>query len=52
MVLLGLQLGCVGTDVETARERFTFGLPELSDGFGFVIIAMGIFGLEIGRAHV
>ena len=45
MVLLGLLLGCVGTDVETARERFTFGLPELSDGFGFVIIAMGIFGL-------
>ncbi len=45
MVLLGLLLGCIGTDVETARERFTFGLPELSDGIGFVILAMGIFGL-------
>ncbi|KAB2912624.1 MAG: tripartite tricarboxylate transporter permease [Hyphomicrobiaceae bacterium] len=45
MVFLGLLLGCVGTDVETAKERFTFGIPELSDGFGFVILAMGIFGL-------
>lgn len=45
MVFLGLLLGCIGTDVETAKERFTFGLPELSDGVGFVIVAMGIFGL-------
>ena len=45
MVLLGLLLGCVGTDVETARERYTFGVPELADGIGFVIVAMGLFGL-------
>jgi TctA family transporter len=58
MVFLGLLLGCIGTDVETAKERFTFGLPELSDGIGFVIVAMGIFGigeviknLEDQRAH-
>jgi len=45
MVFLGLLLGCIGTDVETARERYTFGLNELADGIGFVIVAMGIFGL-------
>ena len=24
--------------------RFTFGVPELTDGIGFVVVAMGIFG--------
>ncbi len=45
MIMAGLFLGLVGTDVSTGRERFTFGLPELSDGIGFVPIALGIFGL-------
>src|SRR3954462_3535178 len=44
MVLLGLLLGLVGTDVNSGVLRFTFGIPELSDGIGFVIVAMGMFG--------
>src|SRR5512143_1090777 len=44
MVLLGLLLGLVGTDVNSGIPRFSFGIPELIDGIGFVVIAMGIFG--------
>jgi len=45
MVVLGLILGMVGTDVNSGVTRFTFGFPEVADGINFVIIAMGIFGL-------
>lgn len=45
MIFVGLFLGLVGTDVNTGRQRFTFGMPELSDGIGFVPIALGLFGL-------
>jgi len=44
MVLWGLLFGLVGTDVNSGVLRFTFGVPELSDGIGFVIVAMGMFG--------
>ena len=44
MVVLGLLLGLVGTDVNSGVARFSFGVPELSDGIGFVIVAMGMFG--------
>jgi TctA family transporter len=44
MVLLGLLLGLVGTDVNSGIPRFSFDIPELIDGIGFVVIAMGIFG--------
>jgi TctA family transporter len=45
MMLLGLVLGIVGTDVNSGTERFTFGVPELSDGISFVSLAMGLFGV-------
>jgi putative tricarboxylic transport membrane protein len=45
MVVLGLLLGLVGTDVNSGVLRFTFGIPELADGVGFVIVAMGMFGI-------
>jgi putative tricarboxylic transport membrane protein len=45
MVVLGLLLGLVGTDVNSGIERFTFDIPELADGVGFVVVAMGMFGL-------
>lgn len=45
MIILGLLLGLVGTDVNSGVQRYTFGLPELSDGVGFVIVAMGMFGI-------
>jgi TctA family transporter len=45
MVILGLLLGLVGSDVTSGGQRFTFGLPQLADGIGFVVVAMGMFGL-------
>jgi TctA family transporter len=45
MTVLGLALGLVGTDVNSGAERFSFGIPELSDGFGFVVVSMGLFGI-------
>jgi putative tricarboxylic transport membrane protein len=44
MVILGLLLGQVNTDVISGTPRFSFDIPELTDGIGFVVIAMGIFG--------
>src|SRR5574340_354047 len=44
MVILGLLLGQVNTDVISGVQRFSFDIPELTDGIGFVVIAMGIFG--------
>jgi TctA family transporter len=45
MVVLGLLLGIVGTDVNTGVQRFTFRLPELSDGIGFIVVAVGVFAI-------
>jgi putative tricarboxylic transport membrane protein len=45
MVVLGLLLGLVGTDVNSGTQRFTFNIPQLADGIGFVVVAMGMFGL-------
>src|SRR5450432_2307279 len=44
MVVLGLLLGIVGTDVNSGTARFAFGVPELIDGLGVVSVAMGLFG--------
>ena len=44
MILVGLLLGIVGTDVNSGVARFDFGIPELSDGIGVVVVAMGMFG--------
>ncbi|MFO1305593.1 MAG: tripartite tricarboxylate transporter permease [Burkholderiales bacterium] len=44
MILLGLLLGIVGTDVNSGLQRYSLGIPELSDGIGFVTVAMGLFG--------
>lgn len=45
MVVLGLLLGLVGTDVTSGTSRYTFGALELYDGIGFVVVAMGAFAL-------
>ncbi|MGH7833367.1 MAG: tripartite tricarboxylate transporter permease [Candidatus Binatia bacterium] len=45
MVMLGLLLGMIGTDVTSGAQRYTFDIPELADGIGFVVVAMGMFGL-------
>jgi putative tricarboxylic transport membrane protein len=44
MIVLGLLLGLVGTDVNSGVARFSFDIPELTDGIGFVALAMGVFG--------
>ncbi len=54
MILLGLLLGLVGTDVISGTPRYTslpwfieggfYQIAELTDGIGFVVVAMGIFG--------
>jgi TctA family transporter len=46
MVILGLLLGLIGTDVNSGVARFSFSIPELSDGVGFVSVAMGMFGIS------
>lgn len=45
MVLLGLLLGVVGTDVSTGVQRFTFGFNGLAEGLSIVALAMGVFGI-------
>jgi putative tricarboxylic transport membrane protein len=45
MVVLGLLLGLIGTDVTSGAQRYTFDIPQLADGIGFVVVAMGMFGL-------
>src|SRR5881392_3659851 len=44
MILTGLLLSMIGSDLETGAERMTWGIPELSDGIGFVVVGMGMFG--------
>ena len=44
MIVLGILLGQINTDVDSGIARFSFDIPELSDGIGFVVIAMGVFG--------
>jgi TctA family transporter len=45
MVVLGLLLGIVGADTNSGIHRFTFGIFELVDGIGIVIIAVGVFAV-------
>src|SRR3984957_2871111 len=45
MVALGLLLGIIGRDVNTGFERYSFGITELSDGIGFIVVAVGIFAM-------
>ena len=45
MVVLGLLLGMVGTDVYTGTPRFTFGMSQFADGLNFVAVAVGVFGI-------
>jgi len=44
MILFGLLLSMVGSDLETGASRMAFNVPELADGIGFVTVAMGVFG--------
>jgi putative tricarboxylic transport membrane protein len=46
MVAMGLLLGIVGTDVNSGMARFSFGFSDLTDGIGFVVIAVGVFAIS------
>jgi TctA family transporter len=45
MVAFGLLIGIVGTDVNSGMARYSFGIPELTDGIGFIVIAVGVFAV-------
>ena len=45
MIILGLLIGIIGTDVNSGVARFDFNIPELQDGIDFAVVAMGVFGL-------
>ncbi|MFM1854969.1 MAG: hypothetical protein RLZ83_278 [Pseudomonadota bacterium] len=54
MIIFGLLLGQINTDVISGVPRYSFDIPELTDGIGFVAIAMGVFGfgeiiMNLGR---
>jgi putative tricarboxylic transport membrane protein len=56
MVVVGLLLGIVGTDVNSGVQRFSFGIFELTDGIGFIVVAVGVFAVgeivsNLGEAH-
>src|SRR4029078_6332371 len=44
MIVFGLLLSMVGSDIETGASRMAFIIPELADGLGFATVAMGLFG--------
>jgi len=46
MVVTGVLLGCVGTDLNTGATRYTYGVFELLDGISIMALAMGLFGLS------
>lgn len=46
MVGTGLLLSCVGTDLVSGADRWTFGVPDLRDGFSIAVMAMGLFGVS------
>ena len=46
MVMIGMLLGLIGTDLTTGEQRFTFGIREIFDGIDFVVVAMGLFGVS------
>ncbi len=43
LIILGQLLGLVGTDVNSGVARYSFDIPQLTDGIGFVAVAMGTF---------
>src|SRR5262245_32798577 len=44
VILVGILLSTVGTDLESGEERLTFGWTEISDGLEVAVLAMGMFG--------
>ncbi len=45
MIIVGLLLGCVGSDIETGEQRLTFDIPQIAEGINFTTLAVGLFGV-------
>jgi putative tricarboxylic transport membrane protein len=45
MACVGLLLGTIGLDPIVGTQRFTYGIFKLSEGFEFILVAMGLFGI-------
>ncbi|KLV47840.1 hypothetical protein SH16_01575 [Aeromonas caviae] len=45
MALFGIMISTVGIDRSVGVDRFTFGLPDLRDGFSFLLLAMATFAM-------
>jgi TctA family transporter len=45
MACIGILIGTIGSDPNTSVERFTFNWPDLLDGVGFAVVAVGLFGI-------
>jgi TctA family transporter len=45
MILIGILLSTVGTDLNSGVMRFTFGVPHLWDGIDFIVLAVGLFAV-------
>jgi putative tricarboxylic transport membrane protein len=52
MACVGLLLGTVGLDPIMGTQRFTYGIFKLSEGFEFILVAMGLFGIGEVLANV
>ncbi len=46
MIVLGLLIGMIGTDINSGVIRYSSAVPELFNGVSFVALAMGLFGLS------
>jgi len=44
-MFLGLMLATVGIDLQSGQQRYTFDLPELQDGIGFIVVVVGLFAI-------
>lgn len=42
---LGLAIATVGIDLQSGRERYTFGIPEFQDGIPFLVVIVGFFAV-------
>ncbi|MBX9829154.1 MAG: tripartite tricarboxylate transporter permease [Xanthobacteraceae bacterium] len=52
MIVLGMLLSTVGTDMNNGTSRFVFGVAQLTDGLDFAVVAMGMFGLGETIANI
>ncbi len=43
--VLGLMISTIGIDLQSGQPRYTFGVPELQDGVGFIVVVVGLFAV-------